>query len=253
MSVDATLWLGEGAALLAISVRDLKASTYGILGQPRMGTAPTSHRAPTGLRTQVETAVRLLANGGVVAVPTDTLYGLAACARDEDALGRVYQIKGRPASMALPVLLAEPDEMAEYAAEIPAITWRLVDSFFPGPLTLVFKSAGVLPGLVTGGKETIALRVPDHWAPRAIVRQLGAPITGTSANRSGSTGLTTAQAVNEHLGQDIDYIVDDGECPGGVQSTVVDLTTGSPVILREGAVPLRAIEEACGEEVGLAE
>ena len=217
-----------------------------------MGTASTSRRAPAGLRTQVETAVRLLANGGVVAVPTDSLYGLAACARDEEAVGRVYQIKGRPASMALPVLLAEPDEMAEYATEVPAIAWRLADSFFPGPLTLVLMDAGVLPRLVTGGKETIALRVPDHWAPRTIVRQLGAPITGTSANRSGSTGLTTAQAVNEHLGHDIDYIVDDGECPGGVQSTVIDLTTGSPVILREGAVPLQAIEEACGTKVARA-
>ena len=218
-----------------------------------MGTAPTSHRAPIGLRTQVETAVRLLANGGVVAVPTDTLYGLAACARDVDAVARVYRIKGRPARMALPVLLAEPDEMAEYAAEIPAIAWRLANSFFPGPLTLVLRSAGVLPGLLSGGKETIALRVPGHRAPRAIVRELGAPITGTSANRSGSPGLATAEAVNEHLGRDIDYVVDDGECPLGVQSTVVDLSGGSPVVLRQGAVPLSDIEEACGEEVGLAE
>ena len=217
-----------------------------------MGTAPTSHRATTELRTQVEAAVRLLANAGVVAVPTDTLYGLAACALDENAVGRVFRIKGRPAGMALPILLAEPNEMAEYAAEVPAIAWRLADSFFPGPLTLVLRSAGVLPGLVTGGGETIALRVPDHRVPRAIVRELGTPITGTSANRSGSPGLATAEAVNEHLGHDIDYVVDDGECPGGVQSTVVDLSTGSPVVLRKGAVPLRAIEEVCGTEVARA-
>ena len=118
---------------------------------------------------------------------------------------------------------------------------------------MVVRKQPGLPDLVTAGGDTVAVRMPGHSVPRALAQGLGRPITGTSANRSGSTGLTTAQAVNEHLGQDIDYIVDDGECPGGVQSTVVDLTTGSPVILREGAVPLRAIEEACGEEVGLAE
>ncbi len=216
-----------------------------------MGTARKSYSPQTEIRTQIQAAVDVLVKGGVVAIPTDTLYGLAASARDDRACRRVYQIKGRQANMAIPVLIADSEEMDLYATDIPAIAWRLASSFFPGPLTIVLKNAGVLSPFISGGKETIALRVPAHDVPRSIVRTLGGPITGTSANLSGSPGLATAKTVKEHLGEEIDYIVDNGSSASGIQSTVIDLTEGLPMILREGAVPLRDIETVCSRKIDI--
>ena len=194
-------------------------------------------------------AVSILQAGGVISVPTDTLYGLAASALDEPAVERIYRIKARPPRMALPLLLAESSEMERYAAHIPDVARRLAERFFPGPLTLVLRGSGVVSPAVTAGLDTIALRVPDHWLPRAIVRELGAPITGTSANRSGMPGATTAQAVRAQLGGDVDYVVDGGQSPEGSASTVLDVSGPSPVILREGALRRRDLEEVCGKQV----
>ena len=202
---------------------------------------------------EVDTAVRVLRDGGVVSVPTDTLYGLAASALNEQAVERLFRIKGRRRSTPLPLLLADSAEIEVYAVDIPTAAWRLAESFFPGPLTLVLPGAGNLPDVVSGGLETIALRVPDHWVPRAIIRKLGVPITGTSANRTGMPGLTTAGAVRQLLGSDIDYVVDGGQCAGGVASTVLDVSGASPRILRQGAVSRRELEEVCGESVAVDE
>lgn len=200
---------------------------------------------------QVEESVRVLGRGGVVSVPTDTLYGLAASALIEQAVERLFRIKRRPASMSLPLLLADAADMAKYAIEIPELAWRLAEAFFPGPLTLVLSKASNLPEAVSGGSGTIALRVPDHWVPRAIVRQLGAPITGTSANRSGMPGLATAEAVRTQLGSEVDYVIDAGPPPRGVASTVLDISGPLPVIVREGAVSHQEIERVCGERVSV--
>jgi L-threonylcarbamoyladenylate synthase len=191
---------------------------------------------------QIESAVRTLKNGGVVAIPTDTLYGLAACAFNVAAVERVFHLKGRPAGMALPLLLADADDVLKCAVDVPEVAWELVERFWPGALTLVMKKASSVPDIVTAGMNTVALRVPDHHIPRTIARKLGAPITGTSANRSGSPGLTTAQVVRDEFGSALDLIVDGGETQGGVASTVLDMTGKRPRILRQGAVLQDEIE-----------
>jgi L-threonylcarbamoyladenylate synthase len=216
-----------------------------------METPPAGHRVIKGIRAQVRTAVRVLECGGVVSLPTETLYGLAASAQDEQAVERLFRIKGRPRNKPLPLLLADPADISKYALDVPEVAARLVQRFFPGPLTLVLRSAGNLPEAVTGGMKTVAVRVPDHWVPRQVVRDLGAPITGTSANRSGMPALTSAEAVRTHLGGDIDYVVDAGRSPGGVASTIVDVSGTTPVVLRLGAVSRQEIEDACGTAVAM--
>ena len=198
---------------------------------------------------QLDTAVHLLRGGGVVAIPTDTLYGLAAAASDAGAVERLYQIKGRPATMAVPLLIADESQLDAYSACVSEAARKLARAFFPGALTLVVPKGGLVLDVVSGGGDSIALRVPDHPVPREIVRQLGGAITGTSANRSGAASPTTAQDVRSQIGAEVDMIVDGGECRGGVASTVVDVTGPLPMILRHGSVSKEELEAALGMEV----
>ena len=200
-------------------------------------------------RQQVGMAVKALASGGVIAVPTDTLFALAANALDEVAVERVFRIKGRDERTALPLLVADPSDLSRFAIDVPPIAYTLVDRFMPGPLTIVLRKAAVVPGAVSGGLDTVALRIPDHVVPRAIVRELGAPITGTSANRSGRTGLATAAEVRDEIGGDVDLVLDGAAGALGVPSTIVDLTVNPPRILREGAVRRSDVEAALGAAV----
>ena len=197
------------------------------------------------LQGQIDVAIRTLKDGGVVAIPTDTLYGLAACAFDERAVARVFRLKGRHTRVSLPLLVADVEDIRRWAADIPDLAWALGKRFWPGALTLVLRKADTIPDIVCGGKGTIALRVPDHPVPRTITRELGAPITGTSANRSGKPGLCTAIAVLDEFGDEVDLVVDGGETSAGLPSTVLDLSGEEPRILREGAVAKRDIEELC--------
>ena len=162
----------------AAPVRYWKAEMESPLAHQRIDQAP---------RYQATDAVSVLRRGGVVAVPTDTLYGLAVSALDVAAVERLFRIKGRPESRAMPLLLADAADIDRYAAEVPQVAWALAEAFFPGALTLVLRRGDVVPEAVTGGLDTVAVRVPDHPVPRTIVRELGAPITGTSANRTGSS------------------------------------------------------------------
>lgn len=198
---------------------------------------------------QIETAINTLRDGGVVAIPTDTLYGLAACAFDETAVAKVFELKGRPAGMALPLLLADAGDAHKCAVDLPPAFERLAARFWPGALTLIARKSDVVPYAVTAGMDTVGLRVPDHPLARSVARLLGAPITGTSANRSGMPGLTTAQAVRDQFGDAIGYVLDGGDAPGGVASTVLDLSGDTPRILRQGAIGRDAIEAACGLRV----
>ena len=195
---------------------------------------------------EVDSAVRLLRQGQVVAIPTDTLYGLAACAFDEAAVDRVFRLKGRPRGLALPLLLASANDVGRCAVDVPEVAWGLAERFWPGALTMVLKKADAVPAAVTGGKGTVALRVPDHQIPLAIVRELGAPVTGTSANRSGKLGLATAEEVRLEFGAQVALVVTSGGQPRGVASTVLDLSSERPRLLREGAVSRREIEAVCG-------
>ena len=203
------------------------------------------------LSAQVDVAVSHLSRSGVVAIPTDTLYGLAASAVDPEAVARVFEIKGRPGGMAMPVLLADPQDLDTFATDVSEVARKLANRFWPGPLSLVVKRSEAMPDAATAGHNTVALRVPDHPVPRAIARRLGAPITGTSANPSGQPAATTAAKVREQLGDAVDLVVDAGESPIGEGSTILDVTGPGLVALRLGAVSIADISDAIGMPVTL--
>ena len=167
--------------------------------------------------------------------PTDTLYGLGADVFSLDALERVFAIKGRPAGLALPVLVSCWEQVA-LVASFTAVGERLAKRFWPGPLTLVLPKLDRLPELVTGGRDTVALRMPDHRVPLALAELLGGPITGTSANLSGEPNLLTPESLRTQLGGLVDYIIRAGPTPKGTPSTVVDVTGETPRLVREGVV-----------------
>ncbi len=194
-------------------------------------------------------ASQILASGGVVAVPTDTMYGLAADAFNEAAVERVFRLKGRPAGVPLPLLLATTEDMSECAAEVPEHAWRLAKLFWPGPLTLILRKAERVPAVVSGGGDTVALRVPNHEVPRRIVSALHRPITGTSANRSGRQPAITADEVRRAFGDELSLIIVSKVPPDGLASTVLDLSEQVPRIVRPGAVTSREIEKAIGCDV----
>jgi L-threonylcarbamoyladenylate synthase len=194
---------------------------------------------------QVELAIEVLKEGGVVAFPTDTVYGIGANAFIGQAAARIYQIKQRPRHLALPLLISSKPDLELVARVVPEVAWRLAERFLPGGLTLVLKKAAVVPDIVAPG-DTVAVRIPDHPIPIALIGGLGAPLIGTSANRSGTASPVTAEEVWAQLGDKVDFIVDGGRCRWGVESTVVDVSGEFPRILREGIVPRQEIEALCG-------
>ena len=195
---------------------------------------------------QLDAALEVLRSGGVVALPTDTLFGLAANVFDETALRRVFDIKGRPASQPLPVLVNGVDMALRVAANAPPGAFRLAETFWPGQLTLVLPAHPKLSPLVTAGGDTVAVRSPAHWAPQQLISGLGGPITGTSANWSGGPDLVTLDEVRRELGELVDCIVDCGPSPVGTASTIVTLTGKTPRLIREGAIPFKAVLEVLG-------
>ena len=193
----------------------------------------------------IERAVKILKNGGIVAFPTDTVYGLGANAFDEDAVLRVYEAKARPREFALTLLLADISQIKIVAENVPKVAWKLAERFMPGALTIVLHKSMAVSNMITGDGDTVAVRVPDHPIPVAIVRGLGAPITGTSANRSGSPSPVTAEEVYKQLRNKVDLIVDGGKCPIGVSSTVLDLTVNPPKVIRYGTITREQIISVC--------
>jgi len=186
-------------------------------------------------------AACVLARGGLVAFPTDTVYGLGADVMNEEALARLFEAKGRAPTRPVPVLLADADDVEWVAARFPEGARRLGAQFWPGPLTLVLPSKAGVPAMVCGGGDTIGVRVPDHETPRAIARALGRPITGTSANRSGGSPHRDAEGVALDIGEAVDLIVP-GTCGAHeAASTVVDFAGEAGVVVREGAIPLAAL------------
>ena len=196
-------------------------------------------------QTEIEEALRALKAGGVVVLPTDTLYGLAVDVFSEAALRRVFAIKGRPAGLALPVLVADWGQVQLVADRVPQVGQLLAQRFWPGPLTIVVPRSPRLSALVTGGKDSVAVRMSDHWVPTTLAACLGAPITGTSANRSGAADALTVAAVEAQLGPRVDYIVRCGPAPRGTPSTVVDVTDETPRLVRPGALPFDQVLQAC--------
>jgi L-threonylcarbamoyladenylate synthase len=199
-------------------------------------------------------AATILAAGGLVALPTETVYGLAADARNGTAVARIYEAKGRPSFNPLIVHLAQTEDAQRYGiwsdnAEI------LASAFWPGPLTLVLPLAGGhgLSSLVTAGLDSVALRVPAHPTSHAILQALDGPIAAPSANPSGRISATTAAHVLAGLDGRIDAVVDDGPCAVGLESTIVGLTQETPILLRAGGLPIEAIEAALGMRIDVAD
>jgi len=202
-------------------------------------------KLPPDIQRQVDRGISILKRGGIVAFPTDTVYGLGACANLHQAVERVYQVKERPRNMALPLLLAHILQISEVADPVPLIAWRLVCNFLPGALTIVLHKSNSVLDIITGGGLTIAVRIPAHPIPVALAEGLGMPIVGTSANLSGKPSVLTADAVCSQFGDKIDLIIDGGRCPGGRESTIVDVTGETPVILREGAISREELKQVC--------
>ena len=192
---------------------------------------------------QADEAARVLRNGGVAAIPTDTVYGLAAAFDDAQAVDRVFRIKSRPSGLAVPLLLDDASSVERYVSDVTDSLWALAKTFWPGPLTIVLRKSPLVSDKLTAGRDTVGLRVPDHWLPRYISKSLDKAITGTSANLSGSPSLTTAEAVEEQLGDAVDLVIDGGAASGTTASTVVDLSGDRPTILREGSITLDNIEK----------
>ena len=199
---------------------------------------------------QIVEGVTTLGNGGVVAYPTDTLYGLGADPFNLCAIERVFVIKGRPLGMPLPLLLAEIDVLPLVSDRIPVVAWRLAERFWPGALTLVLPKAPNVPSLVTARGWTVGVRVPDHPVPRALAEGIGGALIGTSANRSGGLALRTASEVRGQLGLAVDMVVDVGPQPAGRESTVLDLTGSVPKILRQGVISREDLETYTGISLG---
>jgi L-threonylcarbamoyladenylate synthase len=202
-----------------------------------------------------DAAANLLA-GGLVAFPTETVYGLGADASNADAVARIYSVKGRPADHPLIVHVASMDGLGDWADDVPGYAILLARDFWPGPMTLVVKRSGLAGDFVTGGQDTVGVRVPDHHVAlgllEAFMRAGGKGVAAPSANRFGNVSPTTAQAVADGLGDylaDGDQILDGGACDVGVESTIIDCTGDVPKILRPGAITAQMIAESTGLEV----
>ena len=204
----------------------------------------------------MEKAAAQLAAGDLVAFPTETVYGLGADATNRGAVDRIYQVKGRPADHPLIVHIASMDRMGDWASEVPECAIKLARDFWPGPMTLILQRSQLAQDFITGGQETVGLRVPDHVVARALLEAFekvgGKGVAAPSANRFGHVSPTTAQAVVEELGQYLapnDLVLDGGACVVGVESTIIDCTSSAPRILRPGAISDEMILESTGLEV----
>jgi len=194
-------------------------------------------------RDVIHTAAELLRAGDTVAFPTETVYGLGADASNPLALHRVFEAKGRPADHPLIIHIADASQMADWAVDIPEKAWQLADAFWPGPLTLILHRGKQVLNEVTGGQETVGLRVPDHPVAAALLREFGGGIAAPSANRFGRVSPTSAQHVRDELGAHVGMILDGGACRVGLESTIVSLVKDNVVLLRPGGIQVAAIED----------
>jgi len=200
-------------------------------------------KEPLGrMRKQLDEAVRVLGSGGVVAFPTDTVYGLGAFLDCDTAIEKVFHIKGRSSQKALPVLIDGLSRLDEIVSEVTPVARELMLKYWPGALTLIFKKSKNIADLVTGGNNTVAVRWPDHPVPVQMIKMSGRLICGTSANLTGHKNLHDAQSVKFQLGNLVDYILDTGPAPSGIESTIIDVSTAMPKLVREGKIDVRIIE-----------
>ena len=196
---------------------------------------------------ELEEACRILQKGGLVAFPTETVYGLGGDAMHPEASAKIYAAKGRPSDNPLIVHIADMDALEDIAQSVPEAAVKLADHFWPGPLTMIFPKKEAVPKSTTGGLETVAVRMPSHPVARALIRESGVYIAAPSANTSGRPSPTTAEHVRVDLEGKIDMILDGGAVGIGLESTIVDLSTGVPTILRPGYITGEMLEDVLGE------
>lgn len=197
----------------------------------------------------VEHALTVIRAGGLVAIPTETVYGLAADASNEAAVRRIFAAKGRPADHPLIVHVASADELPRWASTVPAAAAVLADACWPGPLTLLVPKADRVLSVVTGGRPTVGVRVPAHPLTTELLKRFGGGLAAPSANRFGMVSPTTADHVRADLGDAVDFVLDGGPCPVGVESTIVDCTVTPAQILRPGGIPSEQVAELLGGEL----
>lgn len=188
-------------------------------------------------------ALSVIRAGGLVGMPTETVYGLAADAANDHAVQRIFRTKGRPDHHPLIVHLGSAEQMLDWAKNVPAAAVRLADTCWPGPLTVLVPKADTVSDVVTGGRDTVGLRVPAHPMALDLLRRFGGGLAAPSANKFGQVSPTTAAHVASDLGSAVDFVLDGGPCPIGVESTIVDCTVSPAQILRPGGIPNEAIAE----------
>lgn len=191
-------------------------------------------------------AIRLLEKGELVAIPTETVYGLAGNALDKEAVTKIFSVKNRPQFDPLIVHVPGLEHVGRYVEDVPEKAILLAEKFWPGPLTLVLRKKAIIPHLVTAGMDTVGIRCPNHKLTRELLVNLSFPLAAPSANPFGYVSPTTAQHVDEQLGEKISYILDGGTCPVGIESTIIGFEGGDPVVYRLGGLSLEEIETAIG-------
>ena len=196
---------------------------------------------------ELQEACRILQNGGLVAFPTETVYGLGGDALRPEASAKIYEAKGRPSDNPLIVHIADMESLEEVAQTVPEEAAKLAQHFWPGPLTMIFPKKEKVPASTTGGLDTVAVRMPSHPVARALIRESGVYIAAPSANTSGRPSPTKAEHVQEDLDGRIDMIIDGGAVGIGLESTIVDMSTGVPTILRPGYITKEMLEEVLGQ------
>lgn len=195
---------------------------------------------------QLDEALRVLRDGGLIGLPTETVYGLAADAADPDAVRAIFALKGRPADHPLIVHIGDAARMDEWACDIPDAARALAHAFWPGPLTLILRKRATVDATVTGGQDSIGLRCPAHPLALELLRRFGGGLAAPSANRFGHVSPTTAQHVRDEFGDALPIVLDGGECDVGIESTIVDCTTEPPRVLRPGMISAADIEALLG-------
>lgn len=195
---------------------------------------------------KLASAAQILKNGGTVAFPTETVYGLGANALDEQAVKKIFEAKGRPSDNPLIIHIAKEEELLPLVQEIPFKARLLMEKFWPGPLTMIFKRTALVPDVITGGLNTVAIRMPSHPIAHKLIEMAGVPVAAPSANISGKPSPTKGQHVIKDLSGRVDFIISGGSCEVGLESTVLDMTEEIPVILRPGGVTREQLEEVLG-------
>mgnify|MGYP002535776428 CR=1 FL=1 len=196
---------------------------------------------------QISAAADILRQGGLVGIPTETVYGLGANALDAEAVNKIFEAKGRPQDNPLIIHIPGPQWLPRYCEDVPPLAYTLARKFWPGPLTMILKRKPIVPDATTAGLDTVGVRCPDHQVTLSIIREAGVPVAAPSANTSGRPSCTTAADVMEDMEGKIDAVVDGGPCQVGVESTILDLTCDPPRLLRPGGLPLEELERLIGK------